>query len=151
MREKSFLEIFCDVLSDLILHVAGVVFVLLLCIFIALMLAGCALGNRQSADIHVGHVGGDLWVRSIADGAQMSSGESTSIDLSTDGVPASGIPPIGLGVLGSGMGRSTKVMIDSVSGSFFVDSALHGAQGVPIPEALGKLFKPGDPFAITEK
>jgi len=121
----------------------------LLGIILGLLFSGCTLGNQRQTDVYVGRVGGDLWIRSIADGAQMNTGNS-SVDANTPGMPTAGIPPIGLAILGNNSGQSTKVQIDSVSGSFYVESALYGAQGVPIPDALEKLFTPGNPFQIEE-
>jgi hypothetical protein len=44
-----------------------------------------------------------------------------------------------------------SVRIKSVSGSVFIEEAVNRNQGIDVQAALEKLFKPGDPFAVTEK
>lgn len=145
LYRKSNFEIFMDCLSDTFQRIAGMVFVILMIVFIAWMLSGCA--SHQSKTFRVDHVGGDLWIRDIASDAQMPS-EGTGFQGETE-MPAAGIPDIGINYIGRGLFASHDVIIGSVSGSLFIDRALSGTQNVDIPASLEKLFIPGDPFAVT--
>lgn len=132
----------------ILLSIVGAFWVVIpICFIVGVIFVGC--GSAQYSRLEIGHVGGDMWVRSIANRAQMEGG-STRVDAETPGMPTAGIPPIGFGILGKGMGQAASVRIGSVSGNLFWDSALDGSQGVPIPDALEKLFIPGNPFSVEK-
>jgi hypothetical protein len=94
-------------------------------------------------------VTGDVWIRSIASDNQESSGEGTEISASTPGIGS--VPPIAAALGGKGMFAGHNLVIEDVSGSLFIEEAANRNQGVPTPDVLQRLFKPGDPFAVTEK
>lgn len=118
--------------------------------------AGCAM--RESKDLVVGDVGGDMWIRSIGSDNQCNGndhvfhqeGVSVGASAETPGIVGTQIPPIKAAFNSTGMFAGHSVRIEHVSGSVYIEEAANRNQGITIPETLGKLYKPGDPFAVSE-
>lgn len=113
----------------------------------ALILLGCSQYQRN--DVVFRRVTGDVWIRSIASDNQEPTGEGTEISASTPGIGS--VPPIAAALNGKGMFAGHNLVIEDVSGSLFIEEAGNRNQGVIIQDVLEKLFKPGDPFAVTER
>lgn len=115
----------------------------------AVILAGCAQFQRNK--IVFRHVTGDVWIRSIASDNHEPTEGGTDISVNTPGMQTQGIPPIAAALSGKGMFAHHNLVIEDVSGSLFIEEAGNRNQGVPTADVLQRLFKPGDPFAVTEK
>lgn len=116
-----------------------------------LIAAGILLGcsQYQRKDVVFRRVTGDVWIRSIASDNQEPTDEGTAFSASTPGIGE--IPPIQAAYSGKGMFAGHNLIIEDVSGSLFIEEAGNRNQGVPTADVLQRLFKPGDPFAVTEK
>jgi len=130
------------------------IFVEVLCtlagfILILSCLTGCAQWDRKS--VTMGQIDGDVWIRSIAsDNQYHQNNVTTNASLETPGIPSTQIPPVAISYKTTGMFAGHSVRIESVSGSVFIEEAANRNQGIDVQAALEKLFKPGDPFAVSE-
>ncbi len=126
------------------------VFGVLLLLFLSIWLCGCAQWDTKTVRMSV--VGGDVWIRSIgSDNQYRQDGTQTSTSVSTPGLAGTQIPPMAASYVTTGMFAGHSVRIEHVSGSVFIEEAVNRNQGISVPDALGKLFQPGDPFAVIER
>ncbi|MBD3267463.1 hypothetical protein GF373_12415 [bacterium] len=107
-----------------------------------IILAGCSAGV-QKTDVEILAVGQDVWIRDIGSDSQMHEGGPQEVVNATS-------ESLQLEVKKSGLFSGASLRIDNVSGSVYIERALSGTNNVPIPEALGKLFTPGNPFNTND-
>ncbi|MBN2329427.1 MAG: hypothetical protein JXR73_19965 [Candidatus Omnitrophica bacterium] len=122
---------------------------ILLVIPLAFFLA-CAQSTEKTLTIR--NVGGDLWIRSIcSDNINQASGAGTEVATETTGLPIRGIPSIKSNIVGKGIFADSGLVIESVSGSVYIEEAGNRNQEQQLNKILERLFLPGNPFSLESE